>query len=142
VLVGAAKLAWELTVNGAAVLQGNPKATRTEKINNVESSHAPMVMPVSRRTRRRSRSRIVQVCSRTSGRPDNSVTPSLKRAVPRFLAEECPHAILQPDCKTFDQLAERRAVASLAPENQDLLVEPIDEVFHAARPGVRLAAHT
>src|SRR4051794_16231221 len=61
----------------------SPKATRTLKINTVESSHAAMVKPVSRRTRRRSRSRIVQVCSRTSGRPDNSVTPSLRRALPR-----------------------------------------------------------
>src|ERR1700752_1356541 len=61
----------------------NPKATRTVKISTVESSHAPMVMKVRWRTRRRSRSRIDQVCSRTSGRPDNSVTLSLRRASPR-----------------------------------------------------------
>jgi hypothetical protein len=59
-----------------------------------------------------------------------------------FLAEECPHVILQPGCKPFDQLAECRAVAGLAPENQDLLIESVGEVVHAGRPGVRVSANT
>ena len=59
-----------------------------------------------------------------------------------FLAEKCPHVILQPGCKSLEQLAERRAVAGLAPENQNLLIELVGEVIHAGRPGVRVSANT
>lgn len=48
-----------------------------------------------------------------------------------FLAEECPHVIPQPGCKPLDQLAERCAVAGLAAEDQDLLIESVGEVVHA-----------
>jgi hypothetical protein len=74
--------------------------------------------------------RIGQSCDRSM-----HVQPNVLEHVFRIrltcLAEECPHVIPQPGCKPFDQLAERSAVAGLAPENEDLFIEPVSDIIHA-----------
>ena len=74
------------------------------------------------------------------GQPD--VLEHVVRVRPAFLAEERPHVIPQPGRIPLDHLAERGAVAGLAPEDQDLLKEPVGEVVHAGRPRVRVSANT
>ena len=59
-----------------------------------------------------------------------------------ILAEQRPHVVPQPRGKPFDQLAEGRTVASLAPEHQHLLIKPVGEVIHTVRPEVRVWANT
>ncbi len=85
--------------------------------------------------------RIGQGCDRSMHIQPN-VLKHVFRVRLAFPAQKCPHVIPQPGCKPFDQLAKRRRVAGLAPENQDLLVHPVGEFVHADRPGVRVFTTT